>query len=71
MECGLCRSGRTRGATRPEVRPLAGGNESKMPDAGRGGETVPFSDEEPVSRDTKCGVMMEATPVASLEMPQS
>ena len=70
MECGLCRSGRTRGAARPEVRRFPGGNESKIAGAGRGGKTAPFGDEEPVSRDAKCGVMMEPAPVASLEMSQ-
>ena len=71
MEWGLWRSGRTRRATRAELRCSPGGNESKMTGVGRGGKTVPLGDEEPVSRNAKCGVMMEPAPVASFVMPQS
>ena len=51
IECGLCRSGRTRRPARAEVRRRPGGNESKMTGAGRGGKTVPLGHQEPISCD--------------------
>jgi hypothetical protein len=71
IECGLCRSARTRRPARAEVRRRLGGGESKITGAGRGGKTVPLGDQEPISCDTECGVMVEPTPVASFEMSQS
>ncbi len=49
IECGLCRSARVRRAARAEVRRWwPGGNESKMPGAGRGGKTAPLGYQEPI-----------------------
>jgi hypothetical protein len=45
--------------------------EVKMTGAGRGGKTVPLGDQEPISCDAKCGVMVETAPVASFKVPQS
>src|SRR2546427_2100673 len=70
MECGLCRSGRTRRPAWAEFRRWPGGNESKMTGAGRGGKTVPLGHQEPISCDAQCGVMMEPAPVATLKVSQ-
>ena len=70
IECGLCRSGRTRRPAWAELRRRPGGNESKMTGAGGGGKTVPLGHQEPISRDTQRGVMVEPTPVAAFEVPQ-
>jgi hypothetical protein len=32
-----------------------------MTGAGRGGKTVPFGHQEPISRDAQCGVMVETS----------
>src|SRR5215471_19520848 len=70
MEFGLCRSGRMRRPSRAEVRRWPGRNESKMTGAGRGGKTVPFGHQEPISRDAQGGVMVESAPVAAFKVPQ-
>src|SRR5258708_19389945 len=71
MECGLCRSARTRRPARAEVRCRRGGRESKITGASRGGKTVPLGDQEPISCDAECGVMMEPTPVTAFKVSQS
>src|SRR5258708_35208974 len=70
MECGLCRSARTRRPPRAELRRWSGGGESKISDAGRGGKTIPLGHQEPISCDAQCGVMMEPAPVAPLKVSQ-
>src|SRR5215831_5320273 len=71
IDCGLCRSGRARRAARAEIRRRPGRNESKMTGAGRGGKTVPFGHQEPISRNAQRGVMVESAPVAAFKVPQS
>ena len=56
---------------RAEVRRRFGGKESKMTGAGRGGKTVPLSDQEPVSRDAQRGVMVESAPVATFKVSKA
>src|ERR1039457_5062244 len=70
IECGLCRSGRTRRPTRAEVRGWPAGSESKLTDAGRGGKTVPLGYQEPISCDTERGVMIEPAPVTAFKVAQ-
>ena len=70
MECGLCRSARTRRPAWPEVWREPGGNESKMTGSGRGGKTVPLGYQEPISRNAQCGVVVKSAPVATFEMAE-
>ena len=49
IECGLCRSGRTRRPAWSEVWRWPEGGESKMTGTGRGGKTVPLGYQEPIS----------------------
>ena len=70
MECGLCRSARTRRPAWPEVWREFGGNESKMTGSGRGGKTVPLGYQEPISRNAQCGVVVKPAPVATFEMAE-
>ena len=71
IERGLCRSGRARRSAWAEVRRRCGGNESKTTGAGRGGKTAPLGYQEPISCNTECCVMVEASPVATFKVPQS
>src|SRR6201987_3271865 len=70
IECGLCRSGRTRRSARAELRRRPAGSESKMTGAGRGEKTVPLGHQEPISCDAERGMVVEPTPVAPFEVPQ-
>ena len=36
----------------------------------RGGNCLPFGDQESVGRDAQCGVMVKATPSAPFKMPE-
>ena len=49
----------------------AGGNESQIAGAGRGGKTAPLSNQEPVGCDAQCGMMVKSTPVAAFEVSQA
>ena len=55
---------------RAEVWCWFGGKESKITGAGRGGKTVPLSNQEPISRNAQRGVMVESSPVSAFEMSQ-
>ena len=70
IECGLCRSKRTRRPAPVEVCRRPGGNESKMTGAGRGGKTGPLGYQEPISRNAQRSVMVEPAPVTAFEVPQ-
>jgi hypothetical protein len=35
------------------------------------GESAPFGDQEPISRNTHCRVMMELSPTPAFEMPEA
>src|SRR5262249_52496686 len=70
IELGTCRSGRSGGSSgfitfrNGNVRERRGGTSS------RGGNRLPLGDEETVSRDAECRMMMEATPPAPLVMSE-
>src|SRR6516165_2501838 len=71
MECGLCRSGRTRRPAREEAWRQPRGCELEMSGSGRGGKTVPLGYQEPICCNAERGVMVEPSPVTALEMAEA
>ena len=70
IECGLCRSGRTRRPARAELWRRPRGCELELTGSGRGGKTVPLGYQESIRCNAWRGVMMEATPVTTFEMAE-
>ena len=70
IEFGMCRSGRKGGSSGSvtvgygKLREQPGGTRS------RGGNRLPFGDQEPVSGDAQRGVMVKATPSPPFKMPE-
>src|SRR6202142_4626140 len=70
IEFGMCRSGRSGGASGS----VTVGNRKFLERPGgtrsRGGNRLPLGDQEPVGRDAQRGVVVEATPTSPFEMPE-
>ncbi len=71
MECGLCRSGRTRRRARAEVWRWSRDREFELTGSGRGGKAVPLGYQEPIRCNRERGVMMEPSPVTAFEMTEA
>src|ERR1700689_4379436 len=64
IELGMCRWGRSGGAAGAVTAGNCRFREPPGATRSRGGNRLPFGDQESVGRDTQCSVMMEASPSA-------
>jgi hypothetical protein len=71
IEFGMCRSGRNGGSSGSVT--VGYGNLREQPGAtkSRGGNRLPFGDQEPVGRDAQRGMMMKAWPSSPFKMAQA
>ena len=71
IEQGLCRSGRTRGASGLEACRDFRGAKPQMVEVGRGKKKAPFGDQETIRSNAQTGVVMKAAPPSSFVMSQA
>src|ERR1700753_2359036 len=71
IELGMCRSGRNGGS--PGSITFGYGKFREQPGAtkSRGGNYLPFGDQEPVGRDAQCGMMMKAWPSSPFKVAEA
>ena len=71
IECGLCRSGRSRRPAGLEVEGDFGLRQSEMTGSCGGGKTVPLSHQEPIGGDAERRMVVKAAPAAPFVVSQS
>src|ERR1700675_4889490 len=71
IEFGMCRSGRNGGSSGSVTVGYGSLREQPGATKSRGGNRLPFGDQEPVGRDAQCGMMMKAWPSSPFKMAQA